>query len=327
MKARILVVLAMVGGWALVSVAGAAPAFAHATVVSSDPADGSRLQAAPAGVSVTFSEDVSVSAGFVKVVDSTGEEVSTGTATADGATISIPLQSGTGDGSYIVSYRVGSDDSHPISGAFAFVVGDGPLVAATGSVVGGSTDPVVNAVFVAVRWTSFAGVVLFGGLAFVVLCWPAGREDPRARRLIWTGWAAIAGSALGGLLLQGPYVAGSGLSAVVDLGLVQATHGTTYGRMLCARLVLLGVLAVLASRILRAGDLAPDRSRARDEDLAAVCGLGVLATYGGVGHAAKREEEVARDDLAPLAAGEARVVLEAQPALDAERVALADFAR
>lgn len=286
MKSRVLVLLALIAGWATVSVVGATPAFAHATVVSSDPADSSRLQAAPARVSVTFSEDVSVAAGFLKVVDSKGEEVSSGTAAADGATISIQLRSGTGDGSYIVSYRVGSDDSHPISGAFAFVVGDGPLVVASGAVVGGSTDRLVNAVFVAVRWTSFAGVVLLGGLAFVVLCWPAGRTDPRARRLIRTGWAATAGSALAGLLLQGPYVAGSGLTAVLDLDLLQATLGTTYGRMLCARLVLLGVLGVLAGRILRADDLAPDRSRARDEDLAAICGLGVLATYGGVGHAA-----------------------------------------
>ena len=56
--------------------------------------------------------------------------------------------------------------------------------------------------------------------------------------------------------------------------------------MLCARLVLLGVLAVLAVRLLREQDEQPERARARDEDLAAICGLGVLATYGGVGHAA-----------------------------------------
>ncbi len=57
--------------------------------------------------------------------------------------------------------------------------------------------------------------------------------------------------------------------------------------MLCARLILLGVLAVLAVRILREPqDARAEKSRARDEDLAAICGLGVLATYGGVGHAA-----------------------------------------
>jgi copper transport protein len=56
--------------------------------------------------------------------------------------------------------------------------------------------------------------------------------------------------------------------------------------MLCGRLVLLGALAVLATRMLREPAEVPEKARARDEDLAAICGLGVLATYGGVGHAA-----------------------------------------
>jgi copper transport protein len=283
---RLLALLALLGGWAVLAVTGAAPALAHATVVSSDPADSSRLDAVPSRVSVTFSESVSVNAGFIKVVDSKGEQVSVGSPTGDGATVSVGLRSGLKDGSYIVSYRIVSADSHPISGAYAFVVGDGPLVAASGSVVGGSTDPVVNTVFTVARWASFAGIVTFGGLAFLVLCWPAGRTDPRARRLVWAGWAAAAAGAVLGLLLEGPYAAGTGLLDAFDLSLLQTTLGTTYGRMLCGRLVLLGALAVLATRMLREPAEVADKARARDEDLAAICGLGVLATYGGVGHAA-----------------------------------------
>jgi copper transport protein len=287
---RLLAVLALLAGWAVLAVAGAAPALAHATVVSTDPADSSRLDAVPATVTVTFSEDVSVNAGFVKVVDSDGEQVSEGDGTGTGRTVSARLRSGLGEGSYIVSYRIVSADSHPISGAYAFVVGDGPLVAASGAVVGGTTDRAVDVVFKAARWVSFAGVVLFGGLAFLVLCWPAGRSDPRARRLVWTGWGMAMAGALLGLLLEGPYAAGTGLSDAVDLSLLQTTLGTTYGRMLCGRLVLLGALAVLTVRLLDAQvpdeEDEPDRARARDEDLAAICGLGVLATYGGVGHAA-----------------------------------------
>jgi copper transport protein len=73
---------------------------------------------------------------------------------------------------------------------------------------------------------------------------------------------------------------------LLNTSLLKTTLGTTYGRMLCARLILLGVLAVLAVRILREPQRTAEKSRARDEDLAAICGLGVLATYGGVGHAA-----------------------------------------
>lgn len=286
MNKRLLAVLLLIGGWAVLAVAGAAPALAHATVVSSDPADSARLDAAPSTVTMTFSEDIGVRAGFLKVVDSKGAEVSEGAATSSGREVTVRLRSGLGDGSYMVSYRIVSADSHPISGAYAFVVGDGPLVAASGSVLGGSTDPVVNVVFAVVRWVSFAGIVVLGGLAFLVLCWPAGRTDPRARRLVWGGWTAAAVGALLGLLLEGPYAAGTGLADLVDGSLLQTTLGTTYGRMLCGRLVLLGALAVLTVRMLRAPEELPEKARARDEDLAAICGLGVLATYGGVGHAA-----------------------------------------
>ena len=302
---RVLALLALLAGWAVLAVATAGPALAHAVVVSTDPADGSRLDAVPATVTVTFSEDVSINAGFVRVVDSSGDQVSEGDATGTGRTVSVRLRAGLEDGSYIVSYRIVSADSHPITGAYAFVVGDGPLVATSGAVVGGTTDRLVDTVFKAARWLSFAGIVLFGGLAFLVLCWPAGRAVPRARRLVWTGWGMATAGAVLGLLLQGPYGAGTGLADAVDGELLQTTLGSTYGRMLCGRLVLLGALAVLAVRLLdvpAAADPAadpsadpdadpsaeevPDKGRARDEDLAAICALGVLATYGGVGHAA-----------------------------------------
>jgi copper transport protein len=285
-RARAAALLALLAGWAVLAVAGAAPALAHATVVGTDPADGSRLDAVPVRVTVTFSERVSVEAGFLKVVDGAGEQVSEGAPTADGPRVSVPLRGGLGDGSYVVSYRIVSPDSHPIGGAFSFVVGDGPLVAASGAVVGGTADGAVEAVFTTARLLSFAGVVLLGGLAFVVLCWPAGRTSVRARRMVWTGWGAAVGGAVLALLLEGPYAAGTGLADAVDPALLRVTLGTTYGRMLLARLVLLGVLAVLVARLLREQGERPERVRSRDEDLAAISGLGVLATYGGVGHAA-----------------------------------------
>ncbi len=285
-RKRISAVLALLGAWAVLAIGGATPALAHATVAGSDPAESSRLQAVPSKVTITFSEDVSAGAGFLKVVDGKGNTVSTGGATSTGRDVSVAMGSGLGDGSYIVSYRITSADSHPIDGAYAFVVGDGPLVAATGSVVGGGTDGLVSNVFTVARWISFVGIVLFGGLAFVVLCWPRGRVHPRARKLIWYGWWGTTAGALLGLILQGPYAAGTGMLDVLNTGLLKTTLATTYGRMLCGRLVLLGALAVLTVRILREPERTPEKSRARDEDLAAICGLGVLATYGGVGHAA-----------------------------------------
>jgi len=285
-RKRVFAVLALLGAWAVLAISGATPALAHATVVGSDPAESSRLEAAPSKVTVVFSEDVTLGGGYLKVVDSKSNIVSEGTAKIDGHNVTVPLKSGLGDGSYIVSYRITSADSHPIGGAYAFVVGNGPLVAATGSVVGGGTNGVISKTFDVARFVGFVGVVLLGGLAFIVLCWPAGRTDPRARKLIWYGWWATVAGAVLGLILQGPYAAGTGLLDLLNSSLLKTTLGTTYGRMLCARLILLGVLAVLAVRILREPQRTAEKSRARDEDLAAICGLGVLATYGGVGHAA-----------------------------------------
>jgi copper transport protein len=285
---RALAVSVLLAGWLLAGAVGAGPAAAHAVVLATDPADGSRLGAAPEQVSVTFSESVTFGGGYLQVVDSKGRRADAGAVRHpgdDAAKISVGLRSGLPDDSYIVSYRVVSTDSHPIGGAFSFVVGDGPLVAATGLVLGGTSDPVVGAAFTATRWVSFAGLVLLGGLAFLLLCWPAGRAVPRARRLVWTGWGMTAAAAVLGVLLQGPYGAGSGLGQTFSPSLLAATLSTSYGRMLCVRLVLLAVLAVLTLRLL-ADEGVPDTTRSRHEDLTAIVGLGVLATYGGTGHAA-----------------------------------------
>lgn len=227
----------------------ASPAAAHATVTSSDPADGARLQAAPERVTVTFNGSVSIEAGFLEVVDIRGEAVSQGQperVDGDGRSAAVRLRSRLPEGSYIVSFRVLSADFHPISGRVAFVVGEGPLIAATGAVVGGPADAAVSAAFMAARWVAFVGAVLLGGLVFVQLCWPEGRRDPRARRVLWTGWTSASGAAVLGLLLQGPYAAGTRLRDALSPDLLQATLGTTYGLMLGGRLALLGALGLLS---------------------------------------------------------------------------------
>jgi len=289
-RARVLALAALLAGFLGVGLVGAAPALAHAELASTDPADGSRLDAAPSQVRLTFTESVSLDVGYVRVVDGRGQRVDTGPVThpdGTGSAAAVALRTGLGSGGYVVSYRVVSADSHPISGAFAFTVGDGPLVSASGAVAEGSgTDGVVNALFAGVRWISFVGLVLLGGLIFVAVCWSEGRTDQRARRIIWTGWVLGVGASVGAVLLQGPYASGEPVTSVFSPDLLSATLGTTYGRMQSVRLIALGALAVLLVRLLRELPAAEaEQARARDEDLAAVLGLVVLATYGASGHA------------------------------------------
>ena len=109
-----------------------APASAHATVVATDPADGSRLQAAPDDGHASRSTRRSASAASATCTSPTrpGERVDTGAAYhpgGDGTKVADTLRRGLGDGTYTASYRVISADSHPVAGALRFVVGNGAL--------------------------------------------------------------------------------------------------------------------------------------------------------------------------------------------------------
>jgi copper transport protein len=187
------------------------------------------------------------------------------------------------DGSYLVEYAFVSADSHPVRGTFAFVVGTGPLVTSAGAVSAATgTDAAVNAVSTAVRWLAYLGVVLLGGLAFVVLCRPAARTDPRARRLLRRGAGLVAATAVAAFVLQGPYAAGRNLEAVFDTGLLADTLRVAYGKLLLLRLAAVAVLALLLPRLLRPE--LPDRLRSRYENLAVVTGFLVLLTFSATGH-------------------------------------------
>nr|MDT0666345.1 copper resistance protein CopC [Micromonospora sp. DSM 115978] len=72
--------LAVVAASAAILVASAAPASAHAVLQGSDPAGGATLEAAPAAVTLTFSEGVSVEDDAVRVIDTGGERVDAGDA-------------------------------------------------------------------------------------------------------------------------------------------------------------------------------------------------------------------------------------------------------
>jgi len=279
---RFLALLGLLAGLGVAGVAGAVPALAHAELVSADPADGQRLARAPAAVTLRFSEPVSIDTGYLRVLDAAGRRVDAGPPShpaGDPTSVAVPLTR-SADGGYIVSWRVVSADSHPVGGAYSFAVGSGTLLTPSGADSKGAADPAVQWVFTVTRWVGFAGLVLLGAAVFLTVCWRDGRAERRPRQLVWAGWGAVAGSTGLGLLLEGPYGAGTGLGRLLSPGLLSATLHTTYGRMLSARLVLLAVLAVLLVRLLAEPDSPPWL-----EDAAALAGLGILATYAGAGHA------------------------------------------
>lgn len=261
------------------ALAGAASA--HASVVSSDPADGSRLKAAPHQVTITFDESITLgNLGYLHVTDSKGNRVDTGTASHPGGVgskITTMLRSGLGDGTYTESYRIISADSHPVVGVVRFVVGTGVLSVAP--VSGSTVNHATGAVFAFARWVSYAGFALLGGVWLLLTVWPTGRGDSHARRLLWTGWGATVLGALGELVLQGPYAAGRGPSAVGHWSLLDDTLHADYGQYHCARLLLLGAIAVLLGSVLQ------PRRRTRFQDAMWPLVVGVAVTFSMIGHA------------------------------------------
>src|SRR3954467_4514817 len=94
----------------------AAPASAHAALVASDPGNGTIVPDAPNKVTLTFSESVQLLSDKIQVLAPDNARAHQGEPPVDGGTVTVPLRSGGGRGTYLVSYRVISADSHPVSG-------------------------------------------------------------------------------------------------------------------------------------------------------------------------------------------------------------------
>jgi copper transport protein len=243
------VLFALLAALGIAAFLAAGPASAHATVTATTPVDGTNVASTPASVSVTFDEAVTLSPGFVKVVDADGDEVQQGTATVDDRTVTVALKSGLPTrAGYLVSFRVVSADGHPVSGTFGFTVGGGSPVSA--SAVGSQTSVLVEGFLDAGAAIGFVGFGVAGG-AWLVVSRRAGVLDSRrARTVVQGGLAlAIAGSVVQ-LLLHGPYVAGTG-SSESAWSLVSDTLQSSFGIAHSIVVVALLALWVLSRPIAR----------------------------------------------------------------------------
>jgi methionine-rich copper-binding protein CopC len=119
---------------------GAAPAFAHTRLESSNPADKSSVDAAPETVSLTFNEDISAEFASISVVGPDGTNYATGSVSAAGGQVSTAVSPLGPAGAYEIGYRVVSDDGHPVQGKVAFTLtAPGPGAAAPATAAAGPT--------------------------------------------------------------------------------------------------------------------------------------------------------------------------------------------
>ena len=167
----------------------ATAAHAHAVLVGAEPADGSVLAEAPKTVVLRFNEAVAPTA--VSLLDAAGRPRDVAIRAAD-QSVTVTLPADLPRGTQVVSYRVVSEDGHPVAGSLLFSIGE-----VTGSAVPSGDDAVA-----VLAWLMRIGVYLglfvgIGGAFFTA----------------WIGQRAAGGRVILGSLGIGL------LSAILSLGL------------------------------------------------------------------------------------------------------------
>jgi copper transport protein len=246
----------------------ARPAYAHAALMSTYPGRSSVVAQAPTQVVLTFTEAVSPVPGRILVIGPDGSRLDRGDPQATGSQVLVPLAPNGPNGTYLVSFRVISADSHPVAGSFTFSVG-APSTPPTLSDAGPQGSRAVSALFPVIRWIGYVGLLLLVGASLVLaLLWPRRLDVRDPTRVIWIGAGLIAVATIGELVLEVPYLAGGGLGDIRGAD-VREVLTSRFGGAHLVRLGVLGAALVLLRPVVRGRGWSGDRAL-----------LGVLAAIG-----------------------------------------------
>src|SRR5882724_10129779 len=97
-------------------------AMAHALLDRAEPRVGNTVATAPREVTLWFTQKLEAAFSTITVTDSAGQRIDTGKARVSGSQMTIGLRPG-GAGTYHVTWRVLSVDTHTTDGSFSFQVG------------------------------------------------------------------------------------------------------------------------------------------------------------------------------------------------------------
>lgn len=185
-----IVVLVLLG-----AVGTALPAAAHAGLAASNPAVDAVLPTAPATVRLRFNEAVAPVAGAFALYDSAGRYTVEGrpatvvVAAVDGV-VTANLPETLPAGSYLLSWRVVSADSHPVSGVLPFVVGHASARPATAPAAADSLGGLVGSTYLALQILGYLGLFTAVGLrVFDVVVLRRSRTAERGTRQVLLGAA------------------------------------------------------------------------------------------------------------------------------------------
>ena len=103
------------------------PALAHAFLDHAVPGVGASVSASPGELSLSFTQNVVVALSRVSIARADGGAVAVGKVLSEGGssstTLHVRLSRALIPGTYVVTWRVVSVDTHPTSGSYRFTVG------------------------------------------------------------------------------------------------------------------------------------------------------------------------------------------------------------
>ena len=205
-------------------------AAAHAELISSDPPAGVVLDRAPVRLTLHFSEAVSPVGGGIEVLAPSGRRVQIGAAKSTGRSLSTGIES-TETGTFLVTWKVVSQDTHPSRGQFTFSAGAPgrlPAPASQATDIGSVAAPGL-ALQSASRAIHLAGLALaLGPLLLLLVMMP--QESVRLYRLAGIGILSL-------VLAEPLALAGQAISlGSFDAASVGDVLGSNFGRVLGLRM-------------------------------------------------------------------------------------------
>ncbi|WP_258596527.1 copper resistance CopC/CopD family protein [Mesorhizobium sp. AR07] len=261
-------VLAMV--MLLVVMASTNPAFAHAALIRTDPADGGVLTQGPAQFSLTFSEPVSPL--VLTLVKPDGTPVPLTSFRLSDQTVEIDNPQTLKSGTHVLSWRVISADGHPVGGSLLFSIGAPSEPPAVPEAV---DWPQRSAIWIG-KVLLYIGLFLGVGGAFA-LAWLARGEQAGRRFVIASILCGLIAAPLS-LGLQGLDALEAPLSHLAQPVIWRTGLDTSFGWTVLVALIALG-LGLLS--------LAGPRAVAKPFALAGLVGVGIALAASGHASAAE----------------------------------------
>jgi len=266
--------LIVLSGLCAAMVLGTPAAYAHAEIEATSPVDEAVLGAAPHQVELRFSEGVILPQRSIQLLDAKGRPVGIGAPAHPAGradVVAATLRPVLAQGTYVVAWRVVSDDAHVVSGAFEFSVG-APSPSVT--LVGRHPSRVAPALNTTGQAVAFVGMaVTIGGAVLIAALWPGGSAPCRGRRTVWVGLLGLGAGTFVVLLAQYPYSTGGAFTSAFSATALRTTLSSRIGEALVARLAITAALAVIFART-------PSRPVPRALIVAwAVCAIALTATW------------------------------------------------